>query len=112
MEVSESLRKFIIKATFIDDIKITPDTVIETEFGITGNDSDDFIIAFGKEFNVDVSKFEIGKYFKGEGDTTLSFIFDFFRSKKTQEKHHVLTVGDLERAIAAGKLDSTVIKDK
>jgi acyl carrier protein len=98
------LKDFIVKQTFVDDVQITSNTIIETEFGVTGDDAYDFIIAFGKEFNVDVSKFEIGNYFKGEGDTTLITLINFFKGKKSEKKSLLLTVGDLEKAIIAGKL--------
>jgi len=111
-ELFERLKKFIIRETFVNDVEITSNTIIETEFGVTGDDADNFIIAFSKEFNVDVSNFEIAKHFKGEGDTTLISIFNFFKGKKTEEKYLALTVGDLERAVIAGKLDETVIGHK
>ena len=110
-ELFEKLKAFIIRETFVNDLEITPNTIIETEFGVTGDDADNFIIAFSKEFNIDVSNFEIAKHFKGEGDTTLINLFNFFKGKKTEEKYVALTVGDLERAILAGKLDETVIGD-
>jgi acyl carrier protein len=108
-ELFERLKEFIKKETFVNDVEITSNTIIETEFGVTGDDADDFIIAFSKEFNIDISNFEIAKHFKGEGDTTLIGIVNFFKGNKTEEKYSALTVGDLERAILAGKLDETVI---
>ncbi len=112
MKISEKLVDFIKKETYLHDINLSYNTVLETELGVTGDDADIFIVAFGKEFNVDVSNFEIGKYFKGEG-IDLAGILNFLNRKKSEEvKQSVLTVGDLESAIIAGKLDETVIGHK
>lgn len=73
--------------------------ILEKDLGITGDDSEDFLIAFAKEFNVDVSKFPVGDYFKDEGDP----LFPSARRVKA------LTVGQLEKAILAGRLDEEVI---
>jgi hypothetical protein len=108
-DLFDRLRRFILKEAFLSDLEITDDTIIETEIGITGDDADEFINAFSNEFNVDVSNFEIGKYFKGEGDTTFINIFNFFSKKKPAATSLKLTVGDLKRAIIARKLDDTVI---
>ncbi len=111
-DLFERLKTFIIKHTFVIDVEITLDTKIESEFGITGDDVDNFIIAFSKEFNVDISEFKVARYFKGEGDTILISIINFLLGKKTEGRYPPLTVGDLERAIKKGKLDETVIGKK
>lgn len=109
-DLSIKIKRFILKEAFLSDLEITDDTIIETEIGITGDDADTFIKAFSTEFNVDVSNFEIGKYFKGEGDTTFVNIFNLFRKKKQIENPlKKLTVGDLKRAITVGKLDDTTM---
>lgn len=111
-QISKRLKEFIVNQRWEYDFPLTEEKRLYQDLGIYGDDAIDFLDAFCKEFSVDGSKFEPAKYFKGEGGTTLSSIFDFFRGKKAEEKYHVLTIGDLERAIAVGKLDSTVIKDK
>lgn len=109
-DIFNRLKDFIIRQTFVSDVEITSETIIESEFGITGDDADDFIIAFGKEFNVDVSDFEIGKYFRGEGDGTLKSLLEMMRGKKAKEKFS-LKVGDLGKAILKGKLDESIFND-
>lgn len=107
-ELFERLRRFILKEAFLSDIEITNSTVIETELGITGDDADDFIYAFSKEFNVDVSNFHIGKYFKGEGDTTVINFINFFNKNKPLDCPSELTVGHLKKAIKVGRLDDSI----
>lgn len=88
------------------EIKI--ETSLECDLNITGDDADEFLVAFGKEFNVDVSKFPIGDYFGDEGDPILPMIIRFLTNKKKIERK-MLTVGHLEKAIIAGRLDEEVI---
>jgi hypothetical protein len=105
--IFEKLKQFIIKERW-DDEPITRDTTIEDDLAITGDDADEFLVAFGKEFNVDVSKFPAGDYFDDEGDPILPAIIRFLTNKK-KRKRKPLTVGQLEKAIIAGRLDEDVI---
>jgi hypothetical protein len=84
--------------------QITRETAIEKDLGITGDDADEFLIAFGKEFNVDVNQFSIGDYFGDEGDPILPAIIRFLTGRKEREKK-ILTIGHLEKAVIAGRLD-------
>jgi acyl carrier protein len=87
---------------------ITRETTIEEDLKITGDDSDEFLIAFGKEFKVNVSDFKIGDYFGSEGDPVLRTLNRILsRGKKRSKK--TLTIGHLEKAVLAGKLDEEVI---
>jgi Protein of unknown function (DUF1493) len=88
--------------------EITRETSIEKGLKITGDDSDEFLIAFGKEFNVDVSKFPIGDYFGDEGDPILPAIIRFLTGKKKRQTK-TITIGQLEKAVIAGRLDEEVI---
>jgi hypothetical protein len=81
-------------------------TKLEKDLSITGDESVEFIVAFGKKFNVDVSNFMATEYFEPEGDFIFPAIIRFFTSKKKDKE---LTLGDLEQAIKAGKLDNTII---
>lgn len=87
---------------------IKRETSLEGDLKITGDDADEFLIAFGKEFNVDVNKFPIGDYFGDEGDPLLPAIIRLFKGNDKREKK-TLTVGHLEKAIIAGRLDEEVI---
>jgi acyl carrier protein len=84
------------------------ETTLEKDLGMSGDDAVEFILEFSKKFNVDVSKFEIKKYFFPEGDSVLPAIIRFFAGKKNP-KQKELTLGDLEKAVIAGRLDEEVI---
>lgn len=87
---------------------ISRDTQLEGDLKITGDDSDEFIVAFGKEFGVDVKNFRIGDYFGDEGDPILPAIIRPLLGKE-KRKTKTLTVGHLLKGIEAGRLDEEVI---
>ncbi len=107
-EIFEKLKRFIIKERWEYDFTLTRETTIEEGLGITGDDSDEFLIAFGREFNVDVSQFPIGDYFGDEGDPILPAIIRMFTGKKKRQTKE-LTIRHLEKAVIAGRLDEEVI---
>lgn len=103
-EVFNKLKIFVLDESTVDDEEITRETEIEDDLGIYGDDADDFLIKFGKVFNVDVSQFPIGNYFSDEGDIILPAIIRFFTNTKKRERKS-FNVGHLEKAIIEGKLD-------
>jgi hypothetical protein len=118
-EIFDKLKDFVFAQGFgytlpwpflLKKKEIKKETTLETDLRITGDDSDEFLIAFGKEFNVDVSQFPIGNYFGDEGDPILPAILRFFVNKKKRQTKE-LTIGHLEKAVIAGRLDEEVIND-
>ena len=102
--------------SFIENIygyigPIDENTIVEDDLKITGDEAVDFLIKYGKFFNVDVSNFYADKYFKGEGedwDIISRILEDFGWSKKT-ETRKIFTVGDMIKGIKAGKLNEEVL---
>ncbi|WP_310593852.1 DUF1493 family protein [Flavobacterium sp.] len=103
-ETFNKLKEFIINQSAVNDEEINSSTRIEDDLGVSGDDAVEFIIAFGKEFNVDISKFMANDYFSPEGDFILPALIRFLTNKKKRDKKS-FTVGHLEKAIIAGKLD-------
>jgi hypothetical protein len=89
--------------------KITSNTELVRDLKINGDDSDEFLMAYSKEFNVDVSKFKIDDYFGDEGDVVLSSIIKTLNGSERKHKK-ILTIGNLEDAVLAGRLDEEIIK--
>ena len=104
MSNTEAESRFAQLVAFIRDksgeheMSITRETLIEDNLGITGDDAYDLIMELSRLYNVNVTQFEFRKYFNDEPS-----IFD------TSRKVAPLTVGHLERAIVAGRLDEEVI---
>ena len=107
-EIFNRLKAFVTKQAAVEDEEVTRDARIEGDLGVYGDDAVEFIIAFGKEFNVDVSKFMAAKYFSSEGDFILPAIIRFFTRKK-KPKQKDLMLRHLEKGILAGRLDEEVI---
>lgn len=116
-EIFDRLKKFVSEQGFgytlpfpflFKKKELTRETSIEKELRVTGDYADEFLIAFGKEFNVDVSKFRIGDYFGDEGDPILPELIRTFTGKKSRQTKE-LTINHLEKAVIAGRLDEEVI---
>lgn len=108
--MNEELKAFVIKESAVSDEDITFETMLSDDLGIYGDDAIEFIVAYGKAFNVDVSKFMAKNYFDGEGDVILPALVRLFRGTPEVNKKR-LTVGHLEKGINAGRLDEDVINN-
>ena len=78
-------------------------TELLNDLKLWGDDAYEFIVAFSKKFNVDISEFDFDKYFYPEGDRILSAILDFVLRRKRPAKVKI-TLADLERAVKIRKL--------
>lgn len=107
-EIFNKLKDFVIHQSAVNDEIITRQTEIESDLGVYGDDAVEFILAFGKAFNVDVSNFMVSDYFNNEGDFILPTIIRFFTNTKKKERKS-FTVGHLEKAITTGKLDANTM---
>jgi acyl carrier protein len=107
-EIFESIKKFTVKQTGVSDDEVTEGAGLENDLGVSGDDAVDYIIAFGKEFKVDVSRFMAADYFSPEGDSILPAIIRMFTGKK-HPKQKELIMRHLEKAVIAGRLDEEVI---
>ena len=107
-ETFNKIREFTIEQAAIREELIREDASLDNDLGITGDDAVEFIIAFGKTFDVDVSKFMAADYFNPEGDIILPTIIRFFTGKR-KPKHKNLLLKHLAKAVIAGKLDEEVI---
>ena len=102
-ELLNAIKEFTQEEAGRDPADITEDTCLERDLGIYGDDAVDYILAFGKAFKVDVSKFMAADYFSGEGIP----LFSLFSKEKQDKKE--LSVAHLIKAIKAGRLDEEII---
>ena len=107
-EIFNKVKKFTVNQAAVKENDITEYSSLENDLGIYGDDAVEFIIAFGKEFNVDVSKFMAADYFSSEGDFILPAIIRFFTGKK-KRKQKDLQLKHLAKAVITGRLDEDVI---
>jgi hypothetical protein len=88
---------------------IMRETRLLEDLDINGEDADEFFIKFIDTFQLDDSRFTITRYF-GSRDNTFAKIFALLKGKRFETQPKVpFTVGDLENAIIAGKLDDELI---
>lgn len=106
-EIFEKLKAFVIKQAAVEDEEVTVDAQIEDDLGVTGDDAVDFLIEYGKAFNVDVTKFMAADYFRGEGGIGVPWFIKKLLGIKRSRK--ILTVGHLAKGILAGRLDEEII---
>ncbi len=104
MDILDQIKGFVTKQRWEYDFNLTRETELRKDLKLGGDDAVEFMIAFGKEFNVDISSLDLNKYFPPEGDRILPAIIHFFSLKKAP-KYFSLTLGDLETAVKNGKLD-------
>jgi hypothetical protein len=108
-ELLSTIKAFIEKEAGKNVDHMRADYTLD-DLKIFGDDAVEFIIAFGKEFNVDVSRFMAAEYFAPEGDVILPAIIKFFTGKEKPKRKH-LTIHHLIKAIHAGRLDEEVINN-
>ena len=78
--------------------EIVASTGMQRDLGVYGDDAVEFLIAYSKNFHVDVSRFMAADYFDGEG-------FDFLSLFKVKKPKMELTIGYLQKGIDAKRLD-------
>ena len=106
MDYLSDLILFTIDFSGTDDIEYNENTDIEKDVGITGDDAADYLVEFGKRYNVDLSNFNFDDHFDPEGYAppgSIMSTFLLFECKNNNDKKP-LTIGDLLNAIAKGKL--------
>ncbi|MBN9284147.1 MULTISPECIES: DUF1493 family protein [Flavobacterium] len=106
--IFENIKQFIIRERWEYDFPLTRDTSIQEDLLIYGDDAVEFIVKFGKEFSVNVSNFMAADYFRAEGGINLPPVIAQLFPKKNKG-YKELTIGDLEKAVIAGKLDEEVL---
>tara|TARA_R110000782_G_scaffold5853_1_gene20208 strand:+ start:6430 stop:6723 length:294 start_codon:yes stop_codon:yes gene_type:complete len=90
----EDICSFIIRNRWEYEFELTKDTLLVEDLKIWGDDAVDILLAFGKEFNVDLSKFYADKYFPPE-----SLFFG------NQSGYKPITIGDLLKGAREGRLE-------
>jgi acyl carrier protein len=98
-EIINRVKSFVIKQAVVNEDEVTENASLENDLGVYGDDAVGFIIAFGKEFKVDVSRFMAADYFRGEG-------IDMYGSIRQRKD---LKVSHLIKAALAGRLDEEII---
>jgi acyl carrier protein len=109
-DVYSKVKNFVVKEAAVNESEVFEDASLENDLGIHGDDAVDFIISFGKEFKVDVSKFMAADYFSGEGIDIIGPIIRMATGRKEKQRKD-LKVRHLVKAVLAGSLNEEVINN-
>jgi len=110
-ELYQKLKSFISKNSGISEKDILETSGLEKDLRIYGDDATELLIAYGKEFKVDVSKFMAADYFNAEREVILPALIRLFTGKAKAQKKN-LTVKHLAKGVIYGRLDEEVINNK
>jgi acyl carrier protein len=106
-QIIEEIKQFIIRNDWGKTKKLTLNTSVEKDMGLSGLDAVDFIRDYSKEFNVDITTFDYSKYFYAEGGLDLlNPILNLFKNKEDQVniRPERLTIQHLAEGILNKKL--------
>lgn len=108
IEIFEKIKQFIVNQVGEECLPITRETELRKHLKLDGDDADEFLIAFGKTFSVDISQFPIGDYFNSEGNVLwfalVEWVGNLFVKQSAQSHSKIITIGDLERSVRLGYL--------
>jgi hypothetical protein len=77
--------------------RLSADSALEADVGITGDDAGEFIEAYSHEFQIDLSGFEFYRHFGAEGWNPFAGLFTMLRGGE-EIQHVPVTIGLLVRA--------------
>jgi hypothetical protein len=97
--VSPELSEFICEQLGLRKRVLTPATRLQADLGVEGEDGTDLMEAFASRFEVDISAFEVNRYFGPEaGWNPVAWLwYHFFGTRRTD-----ITVDMLQQAIDEG----------
>ena len=99
---------FVAGFVGIPSVQISAATTLFGDLGIDGEDGSNFMVAFGEQFNVDLSALAVTKHFGSEGLwpwAPLHWLALWLRPGTPEQKARLLpiTVSDLVRAAKVGR---------
>lgn len=97
------LEQFIRQFTSLpESFVLTRQTNLVDDLGLDGDDADEFMAAYAKQFNVEAGDFQYSDYFGPEGFNLIGSVLDLIRKKPPLKP---LTLGMLETAANMGEWD-------
>jgi Protein of unknown function (DUF1493) len=90
----EKIRSFVLEETSTRK-PISPQTDMEWDLGISGDDAAEFMLRFADEFDVDISGFRFNTYFGSEGANLIALVWSLLIGRRSRKP---LTIGLLLEA--------------
>ncbi len=111
--VFEQVKAFTVKFTGVQPGNVTLNTTLENDLGITGDDAEDFMLAFFDEFGVNYTGFELTKYFAQEGfdPTGITLVIRrlFTDLSPLTAPVYDVTIADLVKSVNEGRWANPVL---
>lgn len=99
-EIVDQVLAFTAAETGVDLQKLTLNTTLARDLGLDGDDADEFLTNFAKQFQVDLSGFTFNLHFGPEAVSSLDI---FLQSSSNQKSTLIpITLSDLIDSVAAG----------
>jgi hypothetical protein len=108
--IFEKIVSFIEEERWKYPFTLERTTSLDEDLSINGDDAKDFIRAFGRKFNIEVANFIALTQFESDGDVIIPGMVRFLSGKKKIIFKNI-KIGDLEKAVIAGKLDDTILEN-
>jgi acyl carrier protein len=108
-DIFDRLKKFSFEQTGWEYDGFNENTSLETNLIMYGDDAAEYILAFSKEFSVDISRFMFDEYFSPEGGLVPLPGLSWLLGIKKEPRQKELTIKHLMKAVEAGRLDEDVI---
>ncbi len=99
--VLDRIKDFLVQKLDCKKSDLKASTSLYHDLGITGEDTDYFIVDFAKEYNISLQNIDLKDYDIGvENFDIIGQISNLIKGKKKK----TITLSDLERAVQTGKL--------
>ena len=71
----EKVRAYLAQHEGVNEVKLRPETRLIEDIGMDGTDAEEFMENFGREFDIDMSKFDFDIYFFPENENIFRTIY-------------------------------------
>jgi hypothetical protein len=101
--LSSKLRNFVAGKLGMPPETLAAGNRLQQDFGLDGDDADEFMTSFAETFGVDMSEFVLTDYFGRESAGCLPLWIIWLVIPPLRPKVTPLSLADLERALQAGR---------
>jgi hypothetical protein len=97
------VKEFVARITSVRPDKLAPGTRLAQDIGVDGDDGDDLMAAFGKQFGVDLSEFRTDSHFGQEGNA-FAYLLGLAGSPRTWSSRLRSPISSRRRGLVVGSL--------
>ena len=102
MPISEPLAQFVATELGVSAAQLSASTRLFHDLGVDGEDGREFMEAYGRRFDVDLSGFDHSRHF-GEEAAANPIVWLWWFLTRTWPKVTPITLGELEQSLQIGR---------